>query len=1530
MSDIFDTVETPGDIFDTVSLPKQEKQAPIWQPMTGSFVGDASEEHATQPQTQPVEGGNGIGFFEALAEDPKKFVSVLGSVVDAQVLAEVRSASKRLERNDYKNKPVRPQSAAGLIALPSAPAMTADKQRNKDADFVGSWLADIEEHKRRGYTFGGRVGQVLGEMPSFITDFVITGGAAGTAKKVAREAIEKVLKTKATSLAGRAAIGAGGLLASATMRTALTPQRTAEAYAERRAPQGVGIGKDGNIVFDWSDESDAMSFAKAWGDMTVEWFSEELGDVLQTGKRFKFVKDALRKKPFASKFIDTVYKQYHNLHPDVGKMQFIDNAFRLGGWHGYVDEIGEEYIGSAMRGALGITDSDKPMPERLGNAMWETIKDTPAMLTAFAVPGVVKGTLASAAGKAVDWAEFEGEEIPEELTGFYQPAPRVMPKVDVSGGKAVEETALSSKRKVGPVEGEAEGITKEEEATLTRLEKEEPVITSEEGDDEKVSPNMYIGNVTDRARKAWAEIFQQAHEAGDIDPSDIGPHLEGAFPTKRTQIDMTKAEASETLQQLEETMDEMLMSGESRTFSELASMRAMWGDIRELRSSLGKPVGQMPFRVVQGRGNLVVEIKNPTERLYAAIGGLSKKRLAEYSHTDLVTQEEAITAKLRAVAKAASAAYKIGAKDAVGKLRLQQRVLKAKQRTLQMVKDYRSSLVRAITKPVSERVDPLYADAIRIMSDAMDKKVRTDQVRRRLHGLMNALRDKPELARRMESVKSLNLLKRLGQVPLESISTEQLQELADERNRLSRIGKIERRLMKRKQQAGIMKAALIEQMKSKPMHVELRGRRAHNAGLYRKMLDGFRRHVTLNILGQYRPERFFHNLDGYARQSFTKLVMEPMKRLSIRSSITRNTQQKEYYDFLKQNDIDPITFMGPSSPVVLEDGEELKLSMFEKIGIYILGQEPTARGHLTQTKAQSELVTLRDSGRITEQQFYSQWFGYRDKMTPKKLQEFKDMYASQLNARRNLGLSEADVDSITREVESDEKAKLVADHMVSKLNERWDDILRISHEIGIDPRNLVKVGKYFPLLVNGVDYQEQDDLLKRALGQFIPESYMTDTGFLKSRKEGSKVDIELDAQMLYLHSMNEVTHFLTMAPMLSQLSHIMADKEFRNTLDDRTFGLGTKIMSQWIIDTARGRVVREQHYYSRLMHKLNRHGIVYALGYNVPVVLRQSISSLNAMAMNPQMIPEFIKSIVSTNHNTEEFDSLKAEVFALSKTVQERDMEHMLSDQWNKEHLRKVTLRAFGHGVRGAELSKAATAWIRHVDMWTVVHCWKSAFEVAQKNGASQDASVRYADMVIQRTQPMARPEDLPHFFRGGIIEQWLTLFSNQMNQNLNFWMHDIYGARKAGKITNAEVMYRVMMSHTLPAIVFGMISRGFAPPDEKQLAEDLLLYVGGTPMFFGRLVTGAITGWGNSLGLWDMIIEGPKEIVSGVKNQDGGDILKGAAKTIGALNPGFPTAQMVRTVEGLGEMANGTMDDPRRLFWSEWALEQGETSDED
>jgi len=350
------------------------------------------------------EAKQGIGFVEAFTQDPNKFIPIFGSLNNALDMARVVEAGRRLDLDDYKNaKP----SVSQQMSMMSPYSFASNAARNTaeyrlqtgeisakqaDLEVVSDWWTNIQEQKDRGYSFGGAIGLIASEMPSFMTEFAITGGAANLGKKATQEFLEKHLKGKLSKKVSKELLGR---FASAGVRTPMMMSRVASAYAERRLPKSVVL-KDGALTFDWPKDKPFTSFAKAYGDIFTEAFSEELGEFV--------------KLPFGKKFAKNLFNKMKLKHPKLTYLQYLKRLSTKTGYNGIIGEMGEEFVGDAIRGAVNIQDfgagEDADIFERVSAGLKQDWENKWAMAAAFAIPGATK----AAAGAALFGVEnYMGE-----------------------------------------------------------------------------------------------------------------------------------------------------------------------------------------------------------------------------------------------------------------------------------------------------------------------------------------------------------------------------------------------------------------------------------------------------------------------------------------------------------------------------------------------------------------------------------------------------------------------------------------------------------------------------------------------------------------------------------------------------------------------------------------------------------------------------------------------------------------------------------------------------------------------------------------------------------------------------------------------------------------------------------------------------------------------------------------------------------------------------------------------------------------
>lgn len=349
-----------------------------------------------------------IGFVESAKEEftrPAKgaqYIPGIGGVVGSAEQLLYLDASKRLSEDFDYTKPIRLEEIVpGAMGIRPARFTTKEKDQKIIDDL---WIRT--GNQQRGYTFGGMVAKGLLNLPTWMAEFAMTGGLASLGSKAAKEAGVKIMgryaKTKAGQIALKGMGWTGGAITRATL--GLTP-RIAEKGLERQVGvQILGADQEG-----W-----ATSFAKAWGDITIEAASETAGQAI-TGVPVKL----LNKTKFGSKFLKALRSGWMKATGGKAAM-FAKKMATKGGYSNLIGEYGEERLGSLLRALTDVEDfgagRDADVVERLVAAAKQDFKpmNIAVELTVLsAVPGaqVAIGTASRVFGReAKPAAEVSAEK----------------------------------------------------------------------------------------------------------------------------------------------------------------------------------------------------------------------------------------------------------------------------------------------------------------------------------------------------------------------------------------------------------------------------------------------------------------------------------------------------------------------------------------------------------------------------------------------------------------------------------------------------------------------------------------------------------------------------------------------------------------------------------------------------------------------------------------------------------------------------------------------------------------------------------------------------------------------------------------------------------------------------------------------------------------------------------------------------------------------------------------------------------------
>jgi len=334
------------------------------------------------------------------------------------------------------------------------------------------------------------------------------------------------------------------------------------------------------------------------------------------------------------------------------------------------------------------------------------------------------------------------------------------------------------------------------------------------------------------------------------------------------------------------------------------------------------------------------------------------------------------------------------------------------------------------------------------------------------------------------------------------------------------------------------------------------------------------------------------------------------------------------------------------------------------------------------------------------------------------------------------------------------------------------------------------------------------------------------------------------------------------------------------------------------------------------------------LGFNVLTTMRQPLSIFQATAeIGLPHVLSAIRQVGLNPKGLEKFvydrsDMVKYRRGQFERFVAEKGMG--IYELIGKPKAPKAITKRLG-------IRESALALSIYMDKNTVLATWKAAYDRVTMTGKTLDgekistkdlekAARMEADLAVRRTQPMATVKDLPAWHRSSAFLRLFTMFQNQINNNYNYFAHDIIGKTRAGKITLGQAAYKTLFAYVLPAMLLGMIARGGLPQNKKQLAEDMIVYPMAGLFFVGGIVNSAIKGYAQyGVPPLQFAPDLMKVVTAKTWSTKARYGLKGVAEITG-----IPYNQLYRTWSGMQALMNGDTDDWRRLIWSEYALTKG------
>jgi len=346
-------IELDGALFKKFGTPNN----PV--PESGIPEENVSEEIPEYLKTRS--GDTTLGFTEELedqwlTEKALTKIPFMGHVLAASKLMHVRGAADRLEAftedkqtyDKFSNQSARPYMVRGSGR--SVPQWITPQKIDLETDrkTLSDFVIQMEKDARKR-TLGGKIAQGVSALPTYMAEMGLTNAVAKFGTTAAKAAMKRILKKQVEKGLGKLVTKGVEWGAAAVTRSTvgLLPTAT-ETAAQRQAEVAIGKRKD---------ESPLKSAFMGWLDTVAMSAGESSGEALS--KVGNLLPKKIMSTEIGKKVFPTLLKRWV---ATTGKTEkaFWGKLMEKGGFSGIIPEMGEEYVESTLKAALGTEDFGVP------------------------------------------------------------------------------------------------------------------------------------------------------------------------------------------------------------------------------------------------------------------------------------------------------------------------------------------------------------------------------------------------------------------------------------------------------------------------------------------------------------------------------------------------------------------------------------------------------------------------------------------------------------------------------------------------------------------------------------------------------------------------------------------------------------------------------------------------------------------------------------------------------------------------------------------------------------------------------------------------------------------------------------------------------------------------------------------------------------------------------------------------------------------------------------------------------------------
>jgi len=480
----------------------------------------------------------------------------------------------------------------------------------------------------------------------------------------------------------------------------------------------------------------------------------------------------------------------------------------------------------------------------------------------------------------------------------------------------------------------------------------------------------------------------------------------------------------------------------------------------------------------------------------------------------------------------------------------------------------------------------------------------------------------------------------------------------------------------------------------------------------------------------------------------------------------------------------------------------------------------------------------------------------------------------------------------------------MGEYLAKHYDEQYKGINEIYKKLA--GKDMPKIPGYSPIRLLSETIDTTRDIIESLLTKYNVRPSIK-KGFTKERTKGAVQPLNLDAINNLMFNLSRVEHYKAFVLPIRDINKLLSNPKLIEAIKQKRGNPFYQNLKSWLLDVSDTNPGIAFDQVDKIARLLRTRAADAMLGFNIVSALKQPISVLNACSeIGISNVLNGIQQLTKSPVRTTRI------VYEKSPLVRNRkgQFDRVVSELEQSKNIKQIINKS-------VTKSDVIIGLIKFMDQQSVKAVWKGAYDQALGKGMTDQQAIDYADKVIRKTQPMAGVKDLAKWFRGGTLSKMFTMFQNQINNNYNYYTHDIIGKYRAGEIGVGKVMYRVAFSYIMPALLMGVISRGRLPKEPKEALKDLISFPVAGFFFIGSIIRSMIEGW-DEFSIpplsWanDILKAGTMKKVS-TKIRYG---LSALAKVLG-----IPWNQPCRTVKGMMDYLGGNTDDLRRLVYSEYTI---------